>query len=47
VFDDNDLPGSDDDGGGWFDWIDVGSGPTSWIVACVLLGLLAFLYFAY
>ncbi|WP_250623720.1 hypothetical protein [Pinirhizobacter soli] len=47
MFDDNDLPGSDDDGG-WADWIDIGSSPTtSWVVFLVLLGLLAFLYFAH
>ena len=46
MFDDNDLPGSDDDDGGWADWFTVDSGPASWVVFFVLLGLLAFFYFA-
>jgi hypothetical protein len=47
VFDDNDAPGSDDDdGGSWTDWFTDDSGPTSWVVFFVLLGLLAFFYFA-
>lgn len=47
VFDDNDPPGSDDDDG-WFDWSNVGSGPTAtWVVFLVLLGVLAFVYFAH
>lgn len=45
MFDDNDLPGSDDDGS-WTDWFANDSGPTSWVVVLVLLGLLAFFYFA-
>ena len=47
VFDDNDPAGSDDDDG-WFDWSNVGSGPTAtWVVFLVLLGVLAFVYFAH
>jgi len=47
VFDDNDAQGSDDDdGGSWTDWFTDDSGPTSWVVFFVLLGLLAFFYFA-